>query len=400
MNVLFLTLVNIGSINDRGIYQDLLRKFRDEGHQVTIVTPVERRKNISTNLRCENNVFLLQVKTLNITKTNVLEKGIGTFLIEYQYLRSIRKYLSNQRFDLVLYSTPPITFSKVIKYIKSRDSAFSYLLLKDIFPQNAVDMKMLKDGGFLHKIFREKEKELYKVSDMIGCMSPANKEFIIENNPEINSDKVEVNPNSISPIILTQDEKEKKRIRLKYKIPLDKKIFVYGGNLGKPQGLDFLLDTIENTLVSEVFILIVGDGTEFPKLQKWFREKQPLNAKLIHRLPKNEYDALLMSCDVGMIFLDKNFKIPNFPSRLLSYLEMEKPILAATDLNTDIGQIIEKNGCGFWVPSGNQKTMQEKIQILLATDLNKMGKRGKELLLKDYTVNTSYSLIINKFSNL
>src|SRR5690606_29105727 len=143
---------------DRGIYQDLLPKFRDEGHYITIVTPVERRKKISTNLQRKNGVDILQVKTFNITKTNVIEKGIGTIAIEYQYLSAVKKHLYNKKFDLILYSTPPITFVKVIEYIKKRDDAFTYLLLKDIFPQNAVDMRMLKEDGFIHKQFAKKRR--------------------------------------------------------------------------------------------------------------------------------------------------------------------------------------------------------------------------------------------------
>ena len=57
---------------------------------------------------------------------------------------------------------------------------------------------------------------------------------------------------------------------------------------------------------------------------------------------REEYDNLVQICDVGLIFLNARFTIPNFPSRLLSYTEIGKPVLAATDENTDIGKIIEE----------------------------------------------------------
>lgn len=400
MNILFLTLVEINSVEERGLYQDLLRKFRDEGHDVTIVTPVERRKQISTNFQQKENVSILQVKTLNIQKTNIVEKGIGTLAIEYQYLYAIKKYLSNKKFDLVYYSTPPITFGKVIEFIKKRDNAYSYLLLKDIFPQNAIDMKMLKENGFLHKQFIKKEKKLYQISDTIGCMSPANVQFILNHNSEINSNKVEVNPNTIEPISFNYSTNEKTEIRTKYAVPVEKKVLVYGGNLGKPQGLDFLLETIKETKDENVFFLIVGDGTEFGKIESWFQENKPINAKLLQRLPKQDYDKLLAACDVGLIFLDKGFLIPNFPSRLLSYLEMKIPVLAATDSNTDIGDIVEKHKCGHKVLAGNQQEMQQKLKLLLQSDLIQMGLNSEQLLLKEYTVDRSYQLIINKVKNV
>lgn len=396
MNVIFLTLASVDSVEHRGIYQDLLRKFRNEGHDVTIVTPVERRQKISTNFKQKDGVSILQVKTFNIQKTNIVEKGIGTLAIEFQFLSSIKKYLADKKFDLVLYSTPPITFAKVIEFIKKRDNAYSYLLLKDIFPQNAVDMEMLREGGFIHKQFVKKEKKLYQISDTIGCMSPANVSFVLKHNQEVNSQKIEVNPNTIEPIRFSYSDDDKKSIREKYNIPVNRKVFVYGGNLGKPQGLDFLLETIEATTNQEAFFLIVGGGTEFVKTKEWFYAKQPENAKLLQNLPKEDYDKMLAACDIGLIFLDKRFLIPNFPSRLLSYLEMKMPVLAATDPNTDIGDILEENGCGYKVLSGDQKSMQNCLNKLLSEDLSVLGKNAEKLLLNKYTVDKSYFLINSK----
>ncbi|HCD9235312.1 glycosyltransferase WbuB [Elizabethkingia anophelis] len=397
MNVLFLTLSEIDSIEQRGIYQDLLRRFRDEGHNVTIVSPIERRRKKSTSFIQKDGVSILKVKTFNIQKTNVIEKGIGTLAIEYQFLFAIKHYLSHKKIDLILYSTPPITFAKVVEFIKKKHGAYSYLLLKDIFPQNAVDMKMIKEGGFVHKQFLKKEKRLYEISDTIGCMSPANVDFLLKYNSEIDVRKVEVNPNTIEPLTFNYSVEEKNTIRQKYNVPVGKKILVYGGNLGKPQGLDFLLETISVTKYDNVFFLIVGDGTEYPKVKSWFEMQRPNNAKLLQRLPKEDYDRLLAACDIGLVFLDKNFLIPNFPSRLLSYLEMKMPILAATDPNTDIGTIVEENRCGYKVLAGNQSDMQEKLKRLLNDDLNVLAENSQKLLYENYTVNRSYELIINKF---
>lgn len=397
MNILFLTLVEINSIEHRGIYQDLLRKFRNEGHNVTVVSPVERRKSIYTNFKEKEGISLLQVRTFNIQKTNIIEKGIGTLAIEYQYLLAIKKYTSDKKFDLVLYSTPPITFAKIISFIKKRDNAKSYLLLKDIFPQNAVDMNMIKKNGFLHKHFLKRERKLYEISDTIGCMSQANVDFLLKHNPEISKNKVEINPNTIEPIIFNYSDDQKKSIRKKYSVPTEKKILVYGGNLGKPQGLDFLLETIQQTKREDVFFLIVGNGTEFPRIHKWFSDVNPENARLLQHLPKEDYDKLLASCDVGLIFLHKKFLIPNFPSRLLSYLEMKMPVIAATDINTDIGDIIENAHCGYKVVAGNQPEMQMKLNKLLNEDnLQELGNNAETLLMKEYLVNRSYDLIVEK----
>lgn len=398
MNIIFLTLIDITDINDRGIYSDLLRKFRDEGHNVFVIHPAERRKKLHTSLRKQDRVTLLQVHTLNIQKTNFLEKGIGTLLLERQFLKEFKNKFSNIKFDLVLYSTPPVTLTKVIKYIKKKNKAVSYLLLKDIFPQNAVDLGMIKKGGIIHKFFAKKEKQLYKCSDYIGCMSPANAIYI-KNHYLLNPDIIEVNPNTISPLSANFGFQEKSSIRNKYGIPDGVMALTYGGNLGKPQGITFLLEVLESNLNKpEVFFIISGSGTEYKKIYTWFQLNGPKNALLLPGLEKSEYEKLLKACDLGLIFLDKRFTIPNFPSRLLSYLENKMPVLAATDKTTDVGKIIEEAKCGFWCESGDLINFNRNLNTFLNDKqlISQMGENGYELLMRKYTVDVSYNLIIEK----
>lgn len=158
--------------------------------------PFERRSGRKTVLFKEAGIHILGVQTLNVEKTNIIEKGLGQVMLEAQFKAALKKYLGHVRFDLILYSTPPITFAKVIEYAKRQNpQAVSYLMLKDIFPQNAVDLGLLKKNGLkgmLYRSFRKKEKKLYAISGVIGCMSPANVKFILAHNPEIKPEKVEI----------------------------------------------------------------------------------------------------------------------------------------------------------------------------------------------------------------
>ncbi len=400
MNILFLTIYRITSISERNIYTDLIRKFRDEGHRVCVVTPAERRYREDTGLIYDEGVGILRIKTLNFQKINIIEKGIATLLFEQQYKSGIIKYLNDTTFDLIVYSTPPITFTGVIKWIKKRDHATSYLLLKDIFPQNAVDLGMMKKKGLIHRFFRRKEKQLYAVSDFIGCMSPANVSYLLKHNPELLESKVEVCPNSIAPVTFNQDYFTRTNLRNKYQIPQDALVVVYGGNLGKPQGLDFLPEILDaNRNRKDYYFLIVGSGTEKPKIEEWLRESKVENCRLISSLPKNEYDELVKACDAGLIMLDKRFTIPNFPSRLLSYLEFRMPVLIATDLNCDMGTIAENHKFGFFSLHGDLRAFNQNLDKFLKNRslVEEMGLNGYQYLMKHYTVEQSYQIIMQHF---
>lgn len=395
MRLLFITLLGFNTFHDRGIYTDLLREFIKNGHDVYCVSPVERRTGVNTHL--EENGHLLRLKIGHTQKTNIIEKGISTLLIEPQFKRAIRKYFSNAKFDLILYSTPPITFANVVQYVKKRDGAKAYLMLKDIFPQNAVDLGMMQTTGikgFIYNFFRKKEKKLYALSDRIGCMSQANVDYVLKNNPEINPDIVEICPNSIEVQDMRLDEHEKLVMRHKYDLPTDKKVFVYGGNLGKPQGISFIIECLRAEKDNKkAFFLIVGDGTEFGKIEAFVNEEKPTNVKLMKSLPKEDYDRMVAACDIGMIFLDHGFTIPNFPSRLLSYMQAGLPVLACTDPNTDIGKIITEGGFGWWCESDNVGSFAETIDVIINSDCAKMGILGMKYLSDNYSVEETYRII-------
>lgn len=397
MNILFLSLIPIPNINTSGIYSDLLREFHKNGHHVSVVYPSERRNGQKTSIVSNNSVDYLSVWTLNSTKCNFIEKGISTLLIEKQFKSAIKRYLRDIKFDIVVYATPPITFANVVKYVKKRDNATTYLLLKDIFPQNAVDLGLFKSNSLLHRFFRKKEKQLYKISDYIGCMSPANVKYVLDHNPELPECRVEINPNSIELSLKEKDIKNRYFVLEKYGIPKDKYILIYGGNLGKPQAIPFLIDCIrreaDNT---DCYFIIVGSGTEFHLLEDFIKSEQPQNLKLFEQLPKQDFDDLVNCCNAGMIFLDSNFTIPNYPSRLLSYMAAGIPVIAATDRNTDIGVFLEKNNIGVWCESVDEEEFHNALNRL--RKLNVPDGLIHKVLCDNFDIVNSYKTIMNHFN--
>ena len=250
--------------------------------------------------------------------------------------------------------------------------------------------------GQLYGFFRRKEEKLYALSDYIGCMSPANVQYILEHNPQISAEQVEIAPNSYA---IPQDNNitdvERMAIRSKYSLPLDKPIFIYGGNMGKPQGIPFLIqcmDAVKNR--EDCHFVVVGNGTEYPKLEEWCKHNSPKSVSLFQILPKEDYDVLANACDVGLIFLDYRFSIPNYPSRLLPYLMTRKPIIAATDPNCDTGELAEKNGYGFWCPSNSVDKFVEVVDKMLTSDMKAMGDAGYQFFLNNYTIDHTYSAIV------
>ena len=404
MNVLFLSLV-FSDHKHINFYEELLSVFVRNGHKVFVACSNDSRSLEPNGIQEWNGMTVLRIKTGDITGvTNLLKKGLATVTVDCYFRKAIKKHYKKEHIDLILYPTPPITLANTIAWAKKYYNAKTYLMLKDIFPQNAVDMGMMSTNGIkgvIHSYFRKKEKFFYSISDIIGCMSPANVDYVIKHNPEVSENKVEVCPNCLSvPDRVPSFKRDNSDLKKRFGIPDNAVVFIYGGNLGKPQGISFLIQCLRQVKFNKrAYFLIIGEGSEFGKIQQFVDEEKPSNVKLLRYLPKEEYQLISDQCDVGMMFLDHRFTIPNFPSRILNYLASGNPVLAATDPNSDIGVIARDNGFGFCCESNDVRGFEKAINDFITADREAMGKKGWEFFKENWSVDKGYKIIINHFQN-
>ena len=387
MDILYLTLKK-PDLKEAGIYPDLINALSAAGHKVTIACADSPRNTPQTKMVTEEGVRILKVSTGEVFGVNFIKKGINTLLLEPKLKSAVRSFLSGDHFDLVLYATPPVTFANVVRYCKKVYGCRAFLMLKDIFPQNAVDIGLFGKGGIIHRFFRNKEKKLYDLSDVIGCMSEGNLRYLKDNNSGISEDKMIVFPNTIKVPPLKEEE-------LKF-ITGRKLRLVFGGNLGKPQAVDYLLKVIQydkSPIYDKVEFIFAGNGSEAELVRRTCEGAS--NARFFDYLPPDEYSKLMDTCDIGIVSLDVRFTIPNYPSRTLSYMSMAKPMIACTDPNTDIKDLITKEAeCGLWCRSDDVPAFWKCIEEMMDEKRrNTMGMNGRRYLEANFDVSRSVSLL-------
>ena len=387
MNILYITLSR-PRLSEHGIYPDLVRALKRASHRVTIVYAASPRDQKKTELTKEDGVTLLKVVVGENFNVGLIRKGINTIKMEPLLKRGIRKYLKGEHYDLCIYATPPVTFAGVVEYCRKLFGVRTFLMLKDIFPQNAVDIGLFKEGSLIHRYFKKKERALYALSDRIGCMSEANLGYIREHEPWIDEKKLLVFPNTIELEPGTYPRSN----------PCSNVTsFVFGGNLGKPQAMDFLISAIGDerlALRKDIAFYVIGQGSEKEKVER--AAKQLGNLTFIDMMPPAEYDRLMERMDVGIISLDHRFTIPNFPSRILSYMKAGKPVLACSDEVTDIRELVEDKGrFGLWVSSADKEGFVDAVLRLSGDEEMRkaMGIRGFEYLKENFEVGLSVRLL-------
>lgn len=389
--ILFVTLARIDDINVSGIYSDLISKFVSEGYDATIICPIERRFGLNSRIINSNGVKIIQVKSLNVQKTNIFEKIVSTFLLEFIFFRAFYKNCRNESYDIGLFTTPPIFITNFIKFLNKKKLKIKYLLLKDIFPQNALDLNITRKFSLFYLYSRFIEKKLYHQFDYIGCMSKANMDYIIKHNT-INKSKLEVNPNSVDVSRYPKKKNNKKKTKeLK---------LVYGGNLGLPQNPIMITKFISKIeLLDNISFKIIGSGTQFKFIESYILKNNINNTQIVRSLTKASYFEELDNSDVGLIFLNEKFTIPNYPSRLLDYLYFDLAILSNTDINTDITDFIKNANVGkcFYGVQDLDNMITEIIKIKDSSAyLESFNHNSCKSMIKYFNIDTSFELINKK----
>lgn len=380
-----------------GIYADLMNALVADNHDVTIVSCRADSDFDYSRIYEENGCKMLYVKVGNQFGVNVIKKAVVQFSIPHKMLNGIKKHLCSQSYDMILYPTPPITFSPVVKWCKNYFKAKSYLMLKDIFPQNAVDLGMIKKNSPVHILYKYIEQKLYSVSDCIGCMTPENQNYLKRNYNQNVWKKSTIFPNTINC------EKLKADLTHEFRKNKEQTTFLFGGNMGKPQAVDFLLECIKNLkCYSKASFKLIGNGSEVEYIQNYITAHELKNVTFSRGLPREEYEKVVADCDVGLIVLNNKFTIPNCPARLLSYMAKGIPILAATDVVTDIkGIVTEEANCGFWCQSNDVEafcSIVKNICELQADDLEKLGDNGLNYIRQHFDVKASVDILNNFMS--
>lgn len=374
----------------------MVNEFQKNGHTVMPMAPIISGLSRSGN-SVENNIGVLRVKTFDVFSKNTLEKGFANLLLSYQYKRAYRAFWNERPVDLIIVATPSVMFADFVDYVKKLKFAKVYLMQKDIFPQNAVDLGLMKKTSLIYNFFRKNELKLLKTADVIGFTSPGNIKYFLDNYPFLNKEKLKLLYNSTKLFTPTTDSRFSVSYHLK-----DKFLVVFGGNMGKPQQLENVLNLAKKcSIYSNVVFLIIGKGTEVEKLKQMAKNMEIYNMEFIDSVPREEYFNLLSNCNIGLISLHQDFSVPNTPMKLNDYLNAGIPVLASIDRGNDLGELLVQNKMGLYAYADSAEDLFRKFLILYQDQEFSMimGRNGYDFCLKNLSVEKSYQDIIQHFKD-
>lgn len=222
--------------------------------------------------------------------------------------------------------------------------------IQDLHPQCYIDQGILKNKLLIY-LMEMIESFCYKKSSLITVHSQGNKEYIVDIKG-IKENKVKILSNWID----TDDMKPlPKDNEFSKKYGINKKFIVgYAGTLGVSQGA---LNIIDAACIlkdrDDVEFFIVGDGIEKQNMVHKVSVNELKNVRFLGMQPKSIYPYVIASFDIGLVTLNSKVKTPVVPSKILSIMAAERPVLASIPLDGDVPKLIEKAECGLCIESEN-----------------------------------------------
>ncbi|MFA5083888.1 MAG: glycosyltransferase family 4 protein [Candidatus Paceibacterota bacterium] len=363
------------------LMQELAEGLTKRGHKVAVATSypkhyltTEGAARAFNIFSVENGVEVIRVKTLPLHKVNFVIRGISQLTIPFLFFNKVKKFIKG-KIDAVIVYSPPLPLALIGDMVKRRYGAKFILNIQDIFPQNAVDLGILKNK-FLIKFFEDMEKEIYRSADKITFHSEGGRRFLIEKK-NVPPDKIITMHNWVD---LDSYRNLAKNISFRKEYNLEGKfIFLFAGILGPAQGLEFLLDVAQKTAdLKDVVFLLVGDGMEKDKIEKIIKERFLTNVVVKPFVSKEDYSYLVKDADVGVVCLSIKNKTPFIPGKFLGYMAAAKPILAFLNKESDAFALTEETNCGYAVQSDNLEEAVAAARKMYAEKekLPQLGRNG------------------------
>src|SRR5450830_1810 len=375
--------------------RDLAQEFVRQGRRVTVLVPAMNLEQPWT-LELAEGVQVLRLSAFNTKDTGYVWRTVSEMLLSLMILRGLDKSpLRTVKWDALVWYSPTIFLGPLIGILKRRSACRSFLVLRDIFPEWAVDMGLLSRGP-IYRFFKMVERYQYKVADTIGVQSTSNLAYL-STWAQRPGRRLEVLQNWLAPAADIGCSISIANTKL-----AGRTIFVYAGNMGVAQGMDMFIDLAAQLHQrNDIGFLFVGRGSHVSRLAADVMQRGLDNVIFHDEIDPAEIPGLFKQCHIGLVALDPRHKTHNVPGKFLTYIQAGLPVLARINAGNDLAELIEKEDVGT-VYIGDDCTALTTAAIDLVADQDKlqtMSSNARDLAQRRFSVATAAKQIALALNN-
>ena len=370
--------------------RDLSREFARQGHQLTVLLPASDLDR-DWELQNADGVEVLRLRAPRTKDIGYVRRTLGELLMPFAMLRNLRKSpLARQKWDGVVWYAPSIFHGPLASALKRASGCKGYLIIRDIFPEWAVDMGLM-GRGLPYRFFDAVARYQYSVADVIGVQTPGNLAYF---------EKWRQQPGRTLEVLqnwLGEPAKKPCAIRVDATLLAGRKVFVYAGNMGVAQGMDRVLDLAERLLHRpDVGFLFVGRGSDAARLKTTAQARGLSNVVFFDEIDPDEIPDLYAQCSVGIVALDPRHQSHNIPGKFLTYMQSGLPVLANVNAGNDLAALIRREQVGQVCENNDVEQLARMAETLLSqisTD-RALPVRCSQLFARQFSVEQAVCQIL------
>lgn len=371
--------------------RDLAREFARQGHALTVLMPAPDQQ-APWALEQMDGVQVLRLKAPRTKDIGYVRRTLGELAMPFVMLRQFRKSpLATEYWDGVVWYAPSIFHGPFVSALKKSSDCKGYLIIRDIFPEWAVDMGLM-GRGLPYQFFDAVARYQYSVADVIGVQTPGNRSYF-DTWRQQPGHQLEVLQNW-----LAKPTNVRSSIRVSETTLVGRKVFVYAGNMGIAQGMDILLDLAEKLRPrKDVGFLFVGRGSDAARLKMSVNHRKLDNVLFNDEIHPDEIPDLYAQCCAGIVALDPRHKSHNIPGKFLTYMQSGLPVLANVNAGNDLAQMIRDEQVGQVCESNQVSELLQLTYDLLtqiAAQADDLRNRCRSLFEREFSVDRTVRQIV------
>jgi glycosyltransferase involved in cell wall biosynthesis len=370
--------------------RDLAREFARQGHALTVLLPAPDQQ-APWALEQMDGVQVLRLKAPRTKDIGYVRRTLAELAMPFAMLRQFRKSpLATEQWDGVVWYAPSIFHGPLASALKKSSSCKGYLIIRDIFPEWAVDMGLM-GRGLPYRFFDAVASYQYSVADVIGVQTRGNLGYF-EKWRQQPGRQLEVLQNWLDNPVLARCP-----IRVNETPLAGRKVFVYAGNIGVAQGMDILLDLAEQ-LGSQIDVgfFFVGRGSDAVRLKSAAKDRKLDNVLFYDEIHPDEIPDLYAQCSAGIVALDPRHKSHNIPGKFLTYMQNGLPVLANINAGNDLAEMIRVEQVGQVCESNRVDDLVQFAKQLLdqIESDGQMPSRCRNLFQREFAVEKTVRQIV------
>ena len=371
--------------------QELAEFLYKNGNSITVLTSMPQLNLIDRKAendlpinRVENGVSVIRAKVPFQNKRGFIFKALSQILAIPAFYKTY-KLNHNESIDITIVYTPPLPLGMIGIILKRLYGAKFLLNIQDIFPQNAIDLGVIKNKYIIY-IYELLERFIYKHADLISAHTSGCKDFI-QNKKHIDAKKLIIINNWIDTS-KTKTKNKKNTYNEVFYMP-NKFVIVSAGVIGPSQNLTLIIDIAEKISdLKEICFLLLGNGYESNKIKSLVKKRNLNNVIINDFINENDYKLLIKEANLGLISLSTKNKTPVYPGKTLGFMASSVPIISFLHENSDGHKLIKDSNCGYTMVPNNTDEAEDLLRFVYEnrSNLKKLGENGYNYCKKNFSI--------------